>query len=97
MLTANSQCPQGFPQETFEALRNYVMNHRDPGGFLTAVLSNDLMETVLRSSLDCRHSIPQIFEYIFRHCPGNCWGNAEAVKAWVSVPNQNRQHLSILH
>jgi hypothetical protein len=83
-------------QETFDALQNYVLNHRAPGSFLTALLSNDLMETVLRAGLDSRHSIPLIFEYIFHHCPGACWGSPEAVTRWISVPNANRQTLHLV-
>jgi len=96
MLTANSQCPQGIPQETFKALQNYVVNHRAPGGFLAALLSNNLMETVLMSNLDNRQSIPLIFEYVLHHCPGNCWGSPEAVEKWVSVPNRNKFALHLV-
>lgn len=96
MLSVNSQCPQGLPEETFEALRNYVVNHRAPGGFLTAVLSNDLMEAVLRSNPDSRFAIPKLCEYIYDHCPGDCWGSAEAVEKWISVPNTNHQRLRIV-
>jgi len=96
MLSVNSKCPQGISLETFEALKNYAVNHRAPGGFLTAILSNDLMEAVLMANLDDRFSIPQICEYIFHHCPGNCWGTPEAVEKWISAPNRNRQVLRLV-
>ena len=96
MLSIYSQCPQGIESETYEALKDYVLNHRDPGGFLTAVFSNDLMEAVLRGNPDSRFALPQICEYIFHHCPGECWGDSEAVEKWISVPNANHQRLRLV-
>ena len=96
MLSVYSQCPQGIELETFEALKDYVLNHRAPGGFLTAVFSNNLMEAVFRANLDARFALPQICEYIFNHCPSACRGSREAVEAWVSVPNTNHQRLRLV-
>ena len=96
MLSIYSQCPQGIELETFEALKNYVLNHRAPGGFLTAVFSNDLMEAVLMAGPDSRFALSQICEYIFHHCPSACRGSAEAVEAWASVPNKNQQALYLV-
>lgn len=96
MLTVNSMCPQGLLVDTFEALRRYVVNHRAPGVFLTAVLSNNLIEAVLSANSESRFMIPQLCEYIFHHCPGNCWGDPEAVEEWISVPNTNHQLLRLV-
>jgi len=96
MLTANSLCPQGLLEETFEALRGYVINHRAPGFLLTTVLSNNLMEAVLSANPDARFEIPALCEYIFHHCPGDCWGSPQAVERWISVPNTNRQRLRLV-
>lgn len=85
-----------LPSETFEALRNYVENHRAPGGFLRAVLSNDLMEAVAQANCESLDALPEICGYVFSELPGDCWGSPEAVEAWVSVPNGNRHPLHLV-
>lgn len=85
MLTDNA----GIPFETFHSLREYVINHRAPGGFLTAVLSNSLMDAVLRANCECLEALPEICNYIYTELPGDCWGSSEAVENWISVPNTN--------
>lgn len=95
-MTINSSCPLSIPLETFEALKNYVMNHRDPGGFLTAVLSNDLMGAMLRGSPESLSALPIITGYIYNACPGSCWGSLDAVRSWVRVPNKKNRALHLV-
>ncbi len=96
MLTVNSLCPQGLLEETFETLRSYVINHQAPGSFLTNILSDSLMEAVLSANPDSRFEIPALCEYIFHHCPGDCWGSPQAVEGWINTPNTNYQRLRLV-
>ena len=70
--------------DVIETLRNYV-DHRIPtGGFLEAVLSNDLREAFGRADDGNRRDLFDIVRYCRWEIPGNCWGSREAVRAWLS-------------
>ena len=95
MISATSKCPRGIPITTFEVLQDYVLHHRAPGGFLTAVLSNDLIDAVTRADSENILALPELVKYIYWHCPRKCWGNTNAVDEWLEERNSSWQGLHI--
>lgn len=86
-LAANAGIP-GYMQE---GLVRYVVNHRPTGGFLTAVLSNDLKRAC--SSADDENKI-KIWSYafwLFNYAPQQCWGSPENVDAWLELGKKERE------
>ena len=72
-----------IPAHTLAALDRYI-NHRIlPGGFLTAVLSNDLFGAVARADRANKLALSEICQYIYNEVPGNAWGSADSVYRWV--------------
>ena len=72
-----------IPQHTREALDRYV-NHKIPtGGFLLAVLSNDLFGAIGQADRENRAALADICEYIYNELPSNCWGSKDIVWKWV--------------
>lgn len=69
--------------EIIRAIRRYADEHVATGGFLRAVLSNDLREAIWRADDENKAALPEIVWYCFWQIPGNCWGSPEAVKAWL--------------
>lgn len=67
-----------------ESIDLYVSERRDPGDFLTAVLSNDLREACARADDSERLNIHQTVQYCYNHIPAGCWGSRERVKSWLS-------------
>ncbi len=64
------------------ALDAYANGRRPVGGFLTAVLSNDLAEACARADEQNLWSLPVIVGYVWNHLPSGCWGSPEKVAAW---------------
>lgn len=70
-------------QEIKESLQRYVDNKIPTGGFLTAVLSNDLKEACVRADHINIRRIPEIVAYCYNNIPAICWGSRERVQAWL--------------
>ncbi len=72
-----------IPQSTLESLERYVNDRIPTGGFLYAVLTNDLFEAVGRADEFNRAALFEICNYIYNMIPSDCWGNSEKVKNWL--------------
>lgn len=71
-------------QHIVNALQSYVENRYPPGGFLHAVLSNDLIRACMKADDFNRHRLFDIVDYIYNNLPMNCYGSPEAVEKWLS-------------
>lgn len=71
------------PQHTQDALARYVEDRLEPGGFLQAVLTNDLFRAVSRADIVNQQRLPAIVRFIYNRCPMGCHGSQEAYEAWL--------------
>lgn len=71
------------PSHTLKTLVDYVANRVPTGGFLHAVLTNDLIETMGRADHINREHIHDICSFVYNWLPANCWHSEEAVKRWL--------------
>lgn len=78
---AAAQC--GIPDYMIGGLVRYIDNHIQPGGFLTAVLSNDLMGACGQADDTNRHLLFNYCNFLYNHAPSKCWGSPEAVARWL--------------
>lgn len=67
-----------------ESLRMYVEHRIPTGGFLEAVLKNDLFGAYSRADLENTKRMQEIVVYIYNHIPIECYGSAEKVYRWLS-------------
>lgn len=72
-----------------EALQRYVDHGIHPGGFLTAVLENNLSEAVLRADNLNIKILPEIVGYVDWEIPSACWGSRERVEDWLNRDREN--------
>ena len=72
-----------IPVDTKESINQYVAKHCPVGGFLKAVLSNDLFSAMGRADENNRANLFDIISYLWNEVPGNCWGSPEAVQSWL--------------
>lgn len=70
------------------ALERYVNNRIAPGGFLTALLANDLMESMGRADHINKRYIFEICNWVYNCAPRNCHGSYEAIDNWISSKNE---------
>lgn len=74
---------RGVPEHLHDGLMRYVMLGGVPGGFMTAVLSNDLMESFARADGLCRNAMFELVSFLHEDVPGSCHGSPEKVWAWM--------------
>ena len=73
----------GIPEHMVEAVYNYLEYGTPPGGFLTAVLSNDLMDALRRADDKNIESLPAWGRLLYNHIPPGAYGSRKAVEAWI--------------
>lgn len=63
---------------------NYYIHHRiRPGGFLYAVLTNNLFEAFMRADEDNYNNMGNIVKYIHNNVRLDCYGSVEKVERWL--------------
>lgn len=74
-----------IPEYTKDALERYIQDRFEPGGFLMAVLSNDLKDAFGRADINNREAMFHIVSYLYNDAPANCWGSPEKVAQWLEA------------
>jgi len=72
-----------IPVATMQGLSRYAEVHQPTGGFLQAVLANDLAGAFARADDDNRAVLWEIVSYCHWQIPADCWGSAEKVQNWL--------------
>lgn len=67
-------------------IREYVDNRQMPGGFLYAVVRNDLLGAVTVADYENLTNLPAFVAYFYNHAPAGCWGDAKRVSEWLYGP-----------
>ena len=80
MYTPNKELIELRFKESIDA---YIALGRPTGGFLEAVISNDLKEAIGRADSEALENIPHIVAYLYNDCPGNCWGSPKRYNEWL--------------
>ena len=80
-----------IPQHTKHQIDEYVNNYMPPGDFVREVLSNNLVEAVMRADDINLHSLRDIMLYVYNDIPGFCWGSPGIVDLWIDTPNRNKE------
>lgn len=74
------------PEHTQGAIERYILDRLAPGGFLTAVLANDLFGAVGRADAMNTHALKDIVGWIYMRAPRDCWGSYEIVRKYLETP-----------
>ena len=72
-----------IPAYTMGAIKRYIDHHIEPGGFLTAVLENNLREALGRADEFNNAALFHIAAYLYNEAPADCWGSVEKVERWL--------------
>lgn len=73
-----------------QSLENYLMHGIEPGGFLTAVLSNNLWLAASRADHWNQNRLASIVKTIFNNMPEGSLGNPDLVRDWIKDLNGRR-------
>lgn len=69
--------------DIISSLLEYALRGRPTGGFLRAVLSNNLRETIARADHENLAVLKEIVTFVYMELPEPCWGSDERVTAWL--------------
>jgi hypothetical protein len=73
-----------LPDYMWDGFWNYFKHRIEPGSFLTAMLSNDDVVTVVsRADTNNQHKLVEWVKFLYNDVPANCWGSKEKVAAWL--------------
>ncbi|HXO84676.1 MAG TPA: hypothetical protein VN803_04040 [Gemmatimonadales bacterium] len=76
------------PDYLHEGLIEYLASRRPVGHFLTAVLSNDLMEASVRADPLTRYFLVDVVLFLVNYAPATAWGSADKVSAWLAAVDE---------
>jgi hypothetical protein len=71
-----------IPGHTQSAMESYVERKLYPGSFLTAVLSNNLVNAVSKADSSNLAALPLIVKFMYNRMPAACWGSEEKIHNW---------------
>lgn len=67
-----------------EPLDLYAEAYVPTGGFLRAVLENNLLEAFKRADPGALENLPHIVAYAYTELTGACWGDPGTVTKWLA-------------
>lgn len=73
-----------------ESVDLFVRHGYSPGGFLTAVMANDLKESIARADVGALVNLPHIVAYLYNEVPVGAWGSYDALFAWAEAIEARR-------
>jgi len=74
-----------------ESLQAYVNEGRPTGGFLRAVLANDLFEAVGKADSQNILCLREIIGWVYWNVPREAWRSYGAVDAWIKQKNEVKE------
>ena len=73
------------PVHILDSINRFVEHGLEPGSFVKAVLSNDLVGAFNAADTASLRGLQDILRYCRWKIPGTCWGSPEKVKNWQGV------------
>lgn len=73
---------RALPDYMIDGMVRYIVHGIPPGGFLTAVLSNDLMGALQKGDDVNQHALPAYGRFLHNYAPIGCFGSPERVAEW---------------
>jgi len=73
-----------MPENFRGQVERYLRNGNPPGGFLEAVIGNDLMGAINRADKDAADNLKAIVGWFYWEAPGGSWGSKKAFDAMIA-------------
>ena len=85
LLDALSMEPYNkIPARMLDPITRYVMNGTPPGGFLTAVITNNLLDASTRADKANEQLLRAYAQLFWWWTPRECHGSVERMEAWMT-------------
>ncbi len=73
-----------------ETLQLWYEKGLQPGGFVTAVLANDLFGAIGRADLHGAKNLIRLVSFIYNELPSSCYGTEDKVSQWSAQQLERR-------
>jgi hypothetical protein len=73
-----------IPDDMREGMTRYVEERKEPGGFLSSVIRNDLLDAVCRADKRNLLLVKEYAQWFYNVAPGGCAGSPEKMKVWLA-------------
>ena len=81
----------GVDRHTLETISYYIEKGIPTGGFLRAVLENDLCGACGRADHDNQRALYDIVSFLYNYAPSDCWGSPKNVQEWLAKAARERE------
>jgi hypothetical protein len=76
-----------IPERMMIGIRRYIDEHKRPGDFLQAIISNELKNAIWYADDENMDLLPHYVQYFYWKAPSECWGNKKAMEKWIKQQN----------
>ena len=74
-----------LPEHMRAGAEGYVERGEEPGGFLFAVLCNNLVDAFGKADETNFARLSDWAEWLWNEAPSTCWGSKERVNDWIAI------------
>lgn len=75
------------PDHLHSGLLEYLTARHPPGGFLSAVLANNLTAAFSHADPQSERGLRDLVLFLYRYAPAESWGSVETVSRWLTDPD----------
>ena len=83
-----------LPPHLQGGVQRYIEQGIPPGGFLTAVITNNLLLAILHADSISLAALPEIVRFFYNEGPAQSWGTDEKMKWWMKTGHKKYMDLS---
>ena len=73
-----------IPERMMRSIDSYLRDRLQPGGFLSAVICNDLTSAVFYADDENLKNLPAFVSYFYNEADSRAWGSREKMIKWMS-------------
>jgi len=81
---------ENIPLYTKQTIDDYVEHGVPPGGFVRAVLANDLIGALSSADYNNSRYMFEIVGYIYNNIPASCHGSHQIIDEWIERKRKER-------
>jgi hypothetical protein len=77
-----------LPTRMLPILYGYVVDGRQPGSFLQAVIENNLNHALMFADAENFAALKSWSQFFYDHTPSQCWGSREIMQAYTQAKEE---------
>jgi hypothetical protein len=82
-----------IPLHMRDGIRSYVLDHLPVGGFLTAVIQNDLSAAASAADVENEIALGRWAKLLYNYAPSACHGSRNRMEAWLKLPMKKTKEI----